>query len=201
MTDYYIDSFPEETEKEEFSPAEDNVFTDKEDEPVEVSNYVRVSKLFFKYPDETKNITTCKDGNIFINGRNIMPDIKDIHVVYKNDDPMGIVMKFTDGTREKAFLQKGDTFNLEEGVSICVTKKILSGLTDGTGSSSYNKIMKHAFRVMEEKEQKRKEILEERERKAQEERDRKKKEREKRKRKAKILAEEIASELAAMEEE
>ena len=41
----------------------------------------------------------------------------------------------------------GDTFNLETGILICLTKKIMSMISNGepTGSSLYNKLVKYAL--------------------------------------------------------
>lgn len=91
-------------------------------------------------PMETKSILAHDGKRIevtnFENGHRtntkyIMPDIKDITVY--NDSV--VVVEFADGTKEKAVLSDEDNFSLEQGVSICLTKKIVGG------SSIYNKLI------------------------------------------------------------
>lgn len=91
-------------------------------------------------PMETKSILTHNGERIevtnFNNGHRtntkyIMPDIKDI-TVHNNSV---VIVEFVDGTKEKAVLSEEDNFSLEQGVSICLTKKIVGG------SSIYNKLI------------------------------------------------------------
>lgn len=79
----------------------------------------------------------------------IMPDIKDVSVVDDNESKV-VVVKFSDGESEKAVLSKEDTFNLEQGISVCITKKLLS-MKCPNGSSLYNKIIKRAVNVHKDK--------------------------------------------------
>ena len=93
----------------------------------------------------------------------IIPDIKDVKVI-KNDvnaKPVVIVL-FKDGTEEKAVLADKDTFCLETGIGICITKKLLSMKNNGNGGSAlYNKIVDRAVKVMNRnKEAKMKEQIE-----------------------------------------
>lgn len=78
----------------------------------------------------------------------IMPDIKDVKVVPNNDTPKVVMVYFADGTVEKAVLDSSDTYSLEQGISICITKKVLGGGYAGSGSSIYNKIIARAMKVM-----------------------------------------------------
>ena len=83
-----------------------------------------------------------KDG--FYNGeRAIMSNIKDIRV-HGNT----VVMVFADNTKTVAVLHDEDDFNLEQGISICITKKLLG---DG-GGAIYNKLIRKALKVMEQNE-------------------------------------------------
>lgn len=76
----------------------------------------------------------------------ILPDIKDVKEIH-NEHGHLIVVYFADNTSEKAVLHPEDSFNFEQGVSICITKKLLSDLTYGNGSSIYNKLIKHCLKV------------------------------------------------------
>lgn len=87
-----------------------------------------------------------KNGVPIGNGT-LLPDISDVKVINKKV----IVVKFADNTEEKAVLDSADTYSLEQGISICITKKLL-GRNTSFGGSLYNKIIKRAMDVMEENE-------------------------------------------------
>lgn len=62
-----------------------------------------------------------------------------------------VIVEFADGTQEKAVLAKEDTFSLEQGISICITKKLLSNIIgSGNGSSVYNKLIDYAIKKYED---------------------------------------------------
>lgn len=118
------------------------------DELLAISNRVETLKEKHKEPEapmETKSIlkhdgkrvevTNFKDGKS-INTKYIMPDIKNI-TVYNNNT---VVVEFVDGTKEKAVLSEEDNFSLEQGVSICLAKKLVGG------SSIYNKLIDYMLR-------------------------------------------------------
>lgn len=110
-------------------------------------------------PVEARSLVYYENGRvrvaIYKNGYRIedtyvMPDIIDVSVV--NDRV--VFVTFTDGTKERAVLTADDQFSLEQGISICVTKKLLSMKTDNNGSSVYNKIIKEGLKVVEDKKKK-----------------------------------------------
>ena len=72
----------------------------------------------------------------------LIPTINDVKV-YGNV----VIVQFNDGTEEKAVTNGEDQFSLEQGVSICITKKLLSGMTSGHGHEAYNKLVNYAMRV------------------------------------------------------
>lgn len=84
-----------------------------------------------------------RDGDLIIESARVIPNITDVQVI---QDKVVIVL-FADGTKEKAVLDSADTFSIEQGVSICITKKLLSAKTNGNGSSAYNKIIAHCLKV------------------------------------------------------
>ena len=88
-----------------------------------------------------------------------IPEIIDVKVI--NDKV--IIVTFIDGTQTKAVCDKDDTFNLEVGIGICITKRLMSN-DEQTGNSMFNKTIKNALKVMKRNEQlekTRKEIEEE----------------------------------------
>lgn len=77
-----------------------------------------------------------KDG-FLQSTKKLIPDIKDVRI-YNN---CAIVVEFMDGTAEKAVVHQCDEFSVEQGISICITKKLVGG------SSIYNKLIDRAIRV------------------------------------------------------
>ena len=84
---------------------------------------------------------TTYDNGFKQSTKNILPDIKDI-ITY-NDRV--VIVKFADGTQEKAVLYPDDKFTVEQGISICLTKKLMGG------SSIYNKVVEYALDVVDKK--------------------------------------------------
>ena len=109
-----------------------------------------------KLDGDTKNVTfptyDCKIASkSIVNGKevicmDIISDIVDVRVVGE-----AVIVEFADGTSEKAVRSQDDTFSLEQGISICITKKLLTDMT-GNGSAVYNKIIKRAMKVKAENE-------------------------------------------------
>lgn len=119
---------------------------------------------------------------------NILPAIEDVKIYNQNT----VVISFADGTKEIAKVdEKNDYFDIEQGVSVCIAKKLLSDKTDGNGTSVYNKLVKYALGVeAENRKAEAKAISKEREHKERLER-RRRKAREKRKEKANARREEM----------
>ena len=88
-----------------------------------------------------------------------VPEIIDVKVINEKV----VIVTFIDGTQTKAVCNKDDTFNLEVGIGICITKRLMSD-DEQTGNSIFNKTIKDALKVMkrnEQLEQARKEFEEE----------------------------------------
>lgn len=64
-----------------------------------------------------------------------------------------VIVTFSDGTIEKASASEEDTFSVEQGISICYTKKLLSMLTTDSGSKVYNKMIHNAMKLYESKQE------------------------------------------------
>lgn len=94
-----------------------------------------------------------KDG-FFESDRRIMPDIKNIRVHGKT-----VMVYFADNTKTVAVLNSGDEFSLEQGISICITKKLLGK----DGGSIYNKLIRRALKVMDQNEKAEREAEEKKE--------------------------------------
>lgn len=106
------------------------------------------------HEDESNQTIEYLYGNdstypFYLSSEAILPAISDVKA-FKNQT---VVVFFADGTKEHAFLHKGDTFSLEQGISICVTKRLLDSLSpiEGKGSAMYNKLIDYAIGVYEQK--------------------------------------------------
>lgn len=77
-----------------------------------------------------------------------VPEIIDVKVINKKV----VIVTFIDGTQTKAVCDKDDTFNLEVGIGICITKRLMSN-DEQTGNSMFNKTIKDALKVMKRNEQ------------------------------------------------
>lgn len=97
------------------------------------------------FSDFNNDLTAVAKLNNNIVFRKIMPDIKDV-VINDGDGTSVVIVEFCDGTSERAVLSKEDTFNFEQGISVCITKKLLSMICPN-GSGLYNKIIKRAMNV------------------------------------------------------
>lgn len=82
------------------------------------------------------------EGIPVVFAREFIPEVTDVEVI----NNCVTILTFADGTKEKAVLDKQDIFNLEQGISICLTKKLLSQLTFGNGNKTYNKLIKSTIK-------------------------------------------------------
>lgn len=77
-----------------------------------------------------------------------VPEIVDVKTINNKV----VIVTFIDGTQTKAVCDKDDTFNLEVGIGICITKRLMSN-DEQTGNSMFNKTIKNALKVMKRNEQ------------------------------------------------
>lgn len=119
----------------------------------------------------------------------VIPRIEDVQSINNKV----VIVKFADGTTEKAVLSDDDTFSLEQGISICITKKILNKeLKGANGGSAYNKLVDYGLKVYKDKEKNAKKKAEDEKKAKEAEQKRIEKIRKKReKRKAKLREEQI----------
>lgn len=104
-------------------------------------------KTILNLDDDTDSIViNVFEGGYKIGEHSVIPDVNYIEVI--NDRV--IIVYFCDGTTEKAVLAKNDTFSLENGLSICLTKKLLSKVSNGNGSSVYNKLIEYMIKTYEQ---------------------------------------------------
>ena len=73
----------------------------------------------------------------------IMESIADIQVLNEKV----VMVTFSDGKVEKAVLDTYDTFNIEQGIAICIMKKSFSKISNDNGSSVYNKLVEYGLKA------------------------------------------------------
>lgn len=185
-------------ENEEMSNFNENVklyTSDKEGNLCAINPYE--SRVYAAEVKETKMVVK-DDGVKFAHITNlpfalisesVIPRIEDVQSI--NDKV--VIVKFADGTTEKAILSDEDTFSLEQGISICITKKILNVVLNGAnGSSAYNKLVDYGLKVYKDKKKNAKKKAEDEKKAKEAEQKRIEKIRKKRaKRKAKLREEQI----------
>lgn len=115
--------------------------------PKETNTYLYVDEQAVwgsDVPRKSVRVATYKESNRRGDVA-LMSAIEDVQVL--NDRV--IMVKFSDGTTEKAVLDESDTFSVEQGIAICLTKKLLSTLTRGNGGSVYNKLVEYGVKTYE----------------------------------------------------
>ena len=99
-------------------------------------------KTYLYEKDGYMKIGIYKNGKLLKIG-SLIPAIVDVQVIAERV----VTVVFADGTKEKATLSADDSFSLEDGISVCLAKKMLSMKTCGNGSSVYNKLIDYCFGV------------------------------------------------------
>lgn len=131
-----------------------------------ISDYIRstvalspdnlcVGKVVEKKPEvspETRTKLDVKNGKIYVkyfedgffsHEKQVVEDIKDV-----KEYGDAIIVTFADGTKTKAVLDYEDCYSLEQGISICITKKLLGK----EGSAIYNKLIDRALKIKKKNE-------------------------------------------------
>lgn len=122
------------------------------------------------------------------------------YVVHKEYIPVATIVTFENGSKQTAYCDKDDEFNLEIGISICVTRELMKRLygIDET-TSPYNKVIRNGLNVYKKEQKRLKKIAEkvekdikiDKNKKAKEQRRRIKRAEKKKEREIEIMAEAI----------
>ena len=130
--------------------------SDKESEDKKVTEAKKRPRMIYGANTYGKGFRTIRYGVSMKDSCYVMPEISDVRHIINKDNVIGVEVKFADGTKQKAICSPNDTFNLEQGITICLFKKILEdGMVafnvfyKGRGTSIYNKLVNHALKVME----------------------------------------------------
>ena len=105
---------------------------------------VNISEIPY-YANECRVINK---GVVSVLYRTIMPVIENVSVYPDKDGKdKTVVIKFADGTTERASTRHGDKFDLETGISLCVAKKLYTTLVNDGKSSGFSKIVHKAVKI------------------------------------------------------
>lgn len=149
---------------------------------------VNISEIPY-YANECRVINK---GVVSVLYRTIMPVIENVSVYPdKEGKDKTVVIKFSDGTTERASTRHGDTFDLETGISLCVAKKLYTTLVKDGKPSGFSKIVHKAVKIykngIKEEEARKKKEAEEKLAEQRKEAKRKKRAEKRRQRKVNIL--------------
>ena len=129
--------------------------SNKESEDKKVTKSKKQPRMFYNVNTYGKQFRSIKYGESVKNSIYIMPEISDVRHIINKDNVIGVEIKFADNTKQKAICSPNDAFNLEQGISICLFKKILEdgliavdSICKSRGTSIYNKLVNHALKVM-----------------------------------------------------
>ena len=68
--------------------------------------------------------------------------------VIKKEVPVATIVYFENGSAQTAYCDEGDEFNLEVGISICVTRELMKRLYDISGETNvYNKVIRQGMKA------------------------------------------------------
>ena len=108
------------------------------------------TKSVLKRNGNHMEVAMYKDGK-FSGSVSFMASIDDVRVFNDgNGNPAAIRVDFSDGTYTTAVRQGDDVFSFEQGVAVCITKKILGTVINSDGGSLYNKLIHYGCKVYEE---------------------------------------------------
>ena len=70
------------------------------------------------------------------------------YVITKKEVPVATIVTFENGSIQTAYCDEGDEFNLEVGISICVTRELMKRLYGISGmTNAYNKLIRQGMKV------------------------------------------------------
>ena len=108
-------------------------------------------RMFYQAETHGKQYRTIRFGRSKETSKYLMPEFSDVRIIRdKEGFSIGVGIDFTDGTKQKAICMPDDTFNLEQGITICLFKKMLTGgcyIEEQYVTGVYNKLVKLAIKI------------------------------------------------------
>lgn len=112
-------------------------------------------RMFYQAETHGKQYRTIRFGRSKETSIYLMPEFSDVRIIRNKEGfSIGVEIDFADGTKQKAICMPDDTFNLEQGITICLFKKILTygcHIEEEYATGVYNKLVKHAIKIRNER--------------------------------------------------
>ena len=116
------------------------------------SNYEGYIKFEFDNKKKEDNMIKIKNVDVEYEKRTFVDENKrdenGNYAVTKKEIPVATIVTFENGSVQVAYCDEGDEFNLEVGISICVTRELMKRLYGiSNKSSDYNKLIRQGLKV------------------------------------------------------
>ena len=115
-------------------------------------------RMFYQAETHGKQYRTIRFGRSKETSKYLMPEFSDVRIIRdKEGFSIGVGIDFADGTKQKAICMPDDVFNLEQGITICLFKKMLTygcygcHIEERYVTGVYNKLVKHAIKIRNER--------------------------------------------------
>lgn len=108
-------------------------------------------RMFYQAETYGRQYRTIRFGRSKETSIYLMPEFSDVRIIRDKEGLfIGVEIDFADGTKQKAICMPDDTFNLEQGITICLFKKMLTygcHIEEQYVTGVYNKLVKHAIKI------------------------------------------------------
>lgn len=95
---------------------------------------------------EIKDVDVKYEKKVFVD--ETKRDENGNYSVSKKEVPVATIVYFENGSVQTAYCDEGDEFNLEVGISICVTRELMKRLYDISGETNvYNKVIRQGMKA------------------------------------------------------
>ena len=113
-------------------------------------------RMFYQTETYGRQYRTIRFGRNKETSIYLMPEFSDVRIIRNKEGfSIGVEIDFADGTKQKAICMPDDTFNLEQGITICLFKKMLTYdgcyIEEQYVTGVYNKLVKHAIKIRNER--------------------------------------------------
>ena len=112
-------------------------------------------RMFYQAETYGRQYRTIRFGRSKETSIYLMPEFGDVRIIRDKEGlSIGVEIDFADGTKQKAICMPDDTFNLEQGITICLFKKMLTygcHIEEQYVTGVYNKLVKHAIKIRNER--------------------------------------------------
>ena len=116
------------------------------------SNYEGCIKFEFDNKKKENNMIKIKNVDVKYEKKTFVDknkrDENGNYIVTKKEVPVATIVTFENGSIQIAYCDEGDEFNLEVGISICITRELMKRLYGISNKlSDYNKLIRQGMKV------------------------------------------------------